>query len=69
MQIHMAIRTCIRNLKVGRGVKNGSFRNMIGNNICGSSSKPPSLIDGEANLFKLGALDWGLKSVESSRER
>ena len=35
----------------------------------GSSSKPPSLIDGEANLFKLGALDWGLKSVESSRER
>ena len=37
--------------------------------VMGSSSKPPSLIDGEANLFKLGALDWGLKSVESSRER
>ena len=35
----------------------------------GSSSKPPSLIDGEANLFKLGAFDRGLKSVESSRER
>lgn len=36
--------------------------------IYGSSSKPPSLIDGKANLFKLGALDWGLKSVECSRE-
>ncbi len=38
MQIHMAIRTCIRNLKVGRGVKNGSFRNMIGNNICNDNA-------------------------------
>ena len=36
--------------------------------VLGSSSKPPSLIDGKPNLFKLGALDWGLKSVECSRE-
>ena len=35
----------------------------------GSSSKPPSLNDGGADLFKRVTFDQVLKSVESSRER
>ena len=37
--------------------------------IEGSSSKPPSLNDGGADLFKRVTFDQVLKSVESSRER
>ena len=37
--------------------------------IKGSSSKPPSLNDGGADLFKRVTFDQVLKSVESSRER
>ena len=37
--------------------------------IYGSSSKPPSLNDGGADLFKRVTFDQVLKSVESSRER
>ena len=37
--------------------------------ILGSSSKPPSLNDGGADLFKRVTFDQVLKSVESSRER
>ena len=37
--------------------------------IQGSSSKPPSLNDGGADLFKRVTFDQVLKSVESSRER
>ena len=59
---------CRYELKGGEG-KEYKDKGYSGKNIEGSSSKPPSLIDGEANLFKLGAFDRGLKSVESSRER
>ena len=37
--------------------------------VKGSSSKPPSLNDGGADLFKRVTFDQVLKSVESSRER
>ena len=37
--------------------------------LYGSSSKPPSLNDGGADLFKRVTFDQVLKSVESSRER
>ena len=37
--------------------------------IKGSYSKPPSLNDGGADLFKRVTFDQVLKSVESSRER
>ena len=39
------------------------------NTVQGSSSKPPSLNDGGADLFKRVTFDQVLKSVESSRER
>ena len=39
------------------------------NTFEGSSSKPPSLNDGGADLFKRVTFDQVLKSVESSRER
>ena len=39
------------------------------NGTYGSSSKPPSLNDGGADLFKRVTFDQVLKSVESSRER
>ena len=48
--------------KMGRDME-GSAR------FYGSSSKPPSLNDGGADLFKRVTFDQVLKSVESSRER
>ena len=49
--------------QTGRGF---AYRDLA---IKGSSSKPPSLNDGGADLFKRVTFDQVLKSVESSRER
>ena len=49
--------------------ENGKWRYPSGESFEGSSSKPPSLNDGGADLFKRVTFDQVLKSVESSRER
>ena len=52
-----------------RGEKNGDITPLLTSITYGSSSKPPSLNDGGADLFKRVTFDQVLKSVESSRER
>ena len=50
-------------------VINSRLDELAGFDRKGSSSKPPSLNDGGADLFKRVTFDQVLKSVESSRER
>ena len=59
------------NVTAGNRIINRGTYNILwtGNQAQGSSSKPPSLNDGGADLFKRVTFDQVLKSVESSRER
>ena len=62
-------RTVSLNKRFNRGVPARAYIKHLHVYTEGSSSKPPSLNDGGADLFKRVTFDQVLKSVESSRER